>query len=55
MRMHTPFWLLLLLFTLTASGCQAIGDIFRAGFWAGAILVVIVVGIVVGIVMIAKR
>ena len=28
------------------SGCEAIGAIFKTGFWAGAIAVLIVIGIV---------
>jgi len=32
------------------SGCEAIGAIFKTGFWAGAIAVLIVVGIVAFIV-----
>jgi len=37
-------WLLFLLLvaTLTASSCEVIGDIFKAGFWVGTIVVVVV-------------
>jgi hypothetical protein len=31
---------------LTASGCEAIGTIFQAGVWTGAILVVLVLAVV---------
>lgn len=41
---------LVVLATLTLTGCQAIADIFKAGVWVGAILVVIVVLIVAFIV-----
>jgi len=37
------------------SGCQAIGDIFKAGVWVGIILVVFVVGIIALIVGKAKK
>ena len=36
--------LFFLVFTLT--GCQIIGDIFKAGVWVGVILVIAVIGIV---------
>jgi hypothetical protein len=37
-------WLLLLLLlaTVAASSCEVIGDIFKAGFWVGTIVVVII-------------
>lgn len=41
---------LLLLSVLPLSGCQVIGDIFKAGVWVGVILVVVVIGLVVWIV-----
>ena len=41
---------LLLLSVLALSGCQVIGDIFKAGVWVGVILVVVVVGLVAWIV-----
>ncbi|MEP6597172.1 MAG: phosphatidate cytidylyltransferase [Ginsengibacter sp.] len=37
---------LLAFFIFTASSCQAIGDIFKAGVWVGVIVVVLVVGII---------
>ncbi len=37
---------LLVLFTLTLSGCELIGDIFKAGVWVGVILVLVVVAII---------
>lgn len=39
-------WLLValvLLSTLLAGGCEVIGDIFKAGMWVGALLVVLIV------------
>jgi uncharacterized membrane protein YkvI len=37
---------LLLLSALSVAGCEVIGDIFQAGVWAGAILVVLVLAVV---------
>jgi hypothetical protein len=37
----------ILAFLLTLSSCQVIGDIFKAGVWAGVLLVVVVVGLVI--------
>ena len=34
---------LVLLFSLNLSGCELIGDIFKAGVWVGVILVVLVI------------
>ena len=40
-------WLLLLLFSvLVLPGCEAIGDVFQAGIWVGAIVIVFVIAIV---------
>jgi hypothetical protein len=40
-------WLLLLLLSvLVLPGCEAIGDIFQAGMWVGAIVIVFVIAIV---------
>jgi hypothetical protein len=35
--------LVAILFTLSLSGCQAIGDIFKAGMWTGLIGLVLVI------------
>jgi hypothetical protein len=42
-------WLLLLLVVsaLTASGCEIVGGIFKAGFWAGTIIAIVVIAGVV--------
>ena len=52
---HLPLLLSLTLSTLILTGCEAIGDIFQAGFWAGAILVAVVILVIVGIVLMVKR
>lgn len=36
--------------TLSLSSCQLIGDIFKAGVWAGVLLVVGVVGLIIFII-----
>ena len=38
--------LLLVLVSLTSSGCEVIGDIFKAGVWVGVLMVVIVLALV---------
>jgi len=35
---------------LSLSSCQLVGDIFKAGVWAGVLLVVVVVGLVIFII-----
>jgi hypothetical protein len=44
MRPHVLAALLLL--TVGLAGCEAIADIFRAGFWVGAVGVIILVALV---------
>jgi hypothetical protein len=43
---------ILLLLSITVSGCDLIGGIFKAGFWTGIIIVVLVV---VGIVFLVGK
>ena len=38
--------LLLVLLTVTLAGCAAVAGIFKAGFWAGIIVVVLVLGLI---------
>lgn len=40
----------LLALLLGLSGCELIGDIFKAGVWSGIILVVVVLGLIIFIV-----
>jgi len=42
LQLFSTIALLLTVFTL--SGCQVIGDIFKAGVWSGVLLVVAIVG-----------
>lgn len=45
MRINPPLIALLVLLSVTASGCELIGDIIKLGIWVGVILVVVVVGL----------
>jgi hypothetical protein len=45
---------LLVLLALVASGCSVIGGVFKAGIWAGAIIVILVVLVIVFIVSRAR-
>jgi uncharacterized membrane protein YkvI len=47
MRITTIFrTTLLLTLSIFVAGCQAIADIFQAGFWVGAIIVLVIVAII---------
>ncbi|MBA2250489.1 MAG: hypothetical protein H0W12_09910 [Chitinophagaceae bacterium] len=41
---------ILIAIVTTASSCQAIGDIFKAGFWSAIIVVVIIVALILWLV-----
>ncbi|HMC84507.1 MAG TPA: hypothetical protein VKI61_03245 [Chitinophagaceae bacterium] len=41
---------LLLVTCLSFAGCQAIGDIFKAGVWSGVILVVGIIALIIFII-----
>ena len=52
---HSWFlFVLLLLSTVCLTGCEVIGDIFKAGVWVGAVLVIFVIGIIVWLVTRSK-
>ena len=38
-------------FSTALTGCEAIGDIFKAGVWVGVLLVILIIGIVVWLLM----
>ena len=40
---------------MTLSSCEVIGDIFKAGIWAGIILVVLVVAVILWLVRKMRR
>lgn len=47
MKKNSAFLLAFLLVIIsTVSGCQAIGDIFKAGVWVGVLLVALVIGLI---------
>jgi hypothetical protein len=37
---------MILAMSLFFAGCEAIAGIFRAGFWVGAIIVIVIIGII---------
>jgi hypothetical protein len=52
-----PFRLLLMIliiFAVALSGCEVIGDIFKAGVWVGAILVIGIIALIVWLVSKSK-
>jgi len=46
---------LVLVSVILFPGCQAIGDIFKAGMWVGVIVVVIIVALVLWLIGKARR
>jgi hypothetical protein len=42
--MRALFIVLLVLATLTLSGCEVVGHIFQAGVWVGIIMVLLILG-----------
>jgi hypothetical protein len=52
---HSWFlFVLLLLSTVSLTGCEVIGDIFKAGVWVGVLLVILVIGLIVWLVTRSK-
>lgn len=49
MRKHFPLALIAVLAT-TLTSCQAIEGIFKAGMWAGVIMVVVVLAIIIWVI-----
>jgi hypothetical protein len=39
---------------MALTGCEVIGDIFKAGVWTGVLLVILVIGIIVWLVTRSK-
>lgn len=51
MKNITLTWILSILsIAMLLSGCQVIGDIFKAGMWVGILIVVLVAGLVLWII-----
>jgi len=47
-RTMKNLWMLLLLAMVTIlSGCEVIGDIFKAGIWVGLFIAALVIGLIV--------
>ena len=52
---HSWYLFVLLLFsTVALTGCEIIGDIFKAGVWVGVLLVILVIGVIVWLVTRSK-
>jgi hypothetical protein len=47
MKHSLYLFIFLLLSSLALTGCEAIGEIFKAGVWTGVLLVILVIGIIV--------
>lgn len=44
--MHVLWLVLLVLATVPLAGCELVGNIFQAGMWVGAIVIVLIIAIV---------
>ncbi len=54
-RNNTLFFSILFVFASALSSCQALGDIFKAGFWGGIIIAALVVGIILWLINKARK
>jgi hypothetical protein len=54
MKYSWYLFVLLLFSTVALTGCEMIGDIFKAGVWVGVLLVILVIGIIVWLVTRSK-
>jgi hypothetical protein len=54
MQRFRTLFVMLILFAMALSGCEVIGDIFQAGVWVGAILVIGIIALIVWLVSKAK-
>jgi hypothetical protein len=50
MKHSSYLFVFLLLSTVALTGCEVIGDIFKAGVWTGVLLVILVIGVIVWLV-----
>lgn len=46
---------ILIIFPLLFTGCEAIGDIFKAGVWVGIIVVIVILAIIAFIISLFKK
>ncbi len=53
--MKTTFLLLSVFLSLSLSGCEFIGDIFKAGIWVGIIIIIAIIAIITVIARIFKK
>jgi hypothetical protein len=44
---HFPLFVILIPFIISLAGCELAGDIFKAGVWVGALLVIGVIGLII--------
>lgn len=54
-RNNTLVFALAAIMISTLTSCQAIGDIFKAGFWSAIIVVILVVAIIIWIISKARK
>jgi uncharacterized membrane protein YkvI len=47
MRQSHIFSIILLISIVSLAGCELVGDIFKAGVWVGAILVIGIIGLII--------
>ena len=47
MKKYSQLSILLIAMVVTLSSCELVGDIFKAGFWAAIIVVVLVIAIII--------
>lgn len=50
MTKQNSTWMLVLLVALSLTSCEAIGGIFKAGFWVGIIVVIVVVALILWVI-----
>ena len=48
-------WLYMVVMVVTLASCELIGDIFKAGFWAAIIVVVLVIALIIWIINRMRR
>lgn len=55
MMRYSYLGMFLLATVMTLSSCQVVGDIFRAGFWVGIIVVFVIVALVIWLISRFRR
>jgi hypothetical protein len=54
MKHFSYFFVFFFLCAVALTGCEVIGDIFKAGVWTGVLLVILVIGIIVWLITRSK-